>query len=267
MKPKGGLIFTIYKTMCSRRQSVEQELKSIEETLREFPDGKLICVQNGPYTKWFESDGHTSTYLPRKDRNRAELLARKKYLTLKRDYLMKEQKAINSYLRHHPQKCPAESLLTDTSAYSDLLSPTFTSRSQKISDWMNAPYEQNPAHPEQLLHKTVSGMYVRSKSEAIIALLLSTHQIPFRYECALTLGNITVYPDFTIRHPVTDEIFYWEHFGMMDHEPYRSNALSKLELYASKGIYPSQQLITTYETKEYPLDSGLAEHLIRHYFL
>lgn len=246
---------------------MEQELKSIEETLRKFPDGKLICVQNGQYTKWFERNGNTCAYLPRKDRKRAELLAQKKYLTLKRDYLLKEQKAINSYFCHHPTDSPADHLLTETSAYSELLSPLFTSHSQKITDWMNAPYEQNPAHPEQLLHKTASGIYVRSKSEAIIALLLSTYQIPFRYECALTLGNVTVYPDFTIRHPVTDQLFYWEHFGMIDHESYRNNALSKLDLYSSKGIYPLQQLITTYETKDYPLDSVLAEHLIKHYFL
>ena len=35
--------------------------------------------------------------------------------------------------------------------------------------------------------------------------------IPFRYECALTLGNTTVYPDFTIMHPNTGELIYREH--------------------------------------------------------
>ena len=78
------------------------------------------------------------------------------------------------------------------------------------------PYEKNPKYPEHLIHKTVSGIYVRSKSESMIALQLYTEKIPFRYECALQLGETTLYPDFTILHPKTGEIFYWEHFGMMD---------------------------------------------------
>ena len=57
---------------------------------------------------------------------------------------------------------------------------------------------------------------MRSKSEAMIAMSLYVQKIPYRYECELKLGSITLFPDFTIRHPETGEIFYWEHFGMMD---------------------------------------------------
>ena len=253
--------------MCSERLRLEQEITSVQDKIRELPDGKLICVRNGNYTKWFQSDGHTSTYIPRRNRKQAELLAQKKYLTLQKEYLLQEQRAIDFYLRHHPKDCQADQLLSETSACSELLTPFFTPHSQALQDWMNSPYERNPKYPEQLIHKTGSGIYVRSKSEAIIALLLYTHKLPFRYECALTLGDTVIYPDFTIRHPQTDQIFYWEHFGLMDNESYRHTAFSKLDLYASNGIYPSLNLLTTYETKEHPLDSSMVEHLIQHYFL
>jgi len=95
---------------------------------------------------------------------------------------------------------------------------------------------------------------------------LYVHKIPFRYECALNLGGITLYPDFTLRHPQTGEFYYWEHFGLMDDEVYSANTSSKLQLYTSCGIIPGIQLITTYETKEYPLSTETIEKTIDYYF-
>lgn len=48
---------------------------------------------------------------------------------------------------------------------------------------------------------------------------------------------------------------------------YAKNAGSKLSLYAANGIIPSVHLITTYETKAYPLNAGMIEHLISYSFL
>lgn len=98
-------------------------------------------------------------------------------------------------------------------------------------------------------------------------MLLHLHQIPFRYECALALGGTTIFPDFTIRHPQTGKLLYWEHFGMIDKASYCENTFSKFKLYTSHKIYLSLQLITTYETKEKPLDSEMIETLIKYYFL
>lgn len=74
-------------------------------------------------------------------------------------------------------------------------------------------------------------------------------------------------PDFTIRHPETGDCYYWEHFGLMDHAAYAQNAFSKMQLYTANGILPSAQLITTYESRDKPLDLELVEDYIRHYFL
>ncbi|MBQ7840401.1 MAG: ATPase [Lachnospiraceae bacterium] len=254
--------------MLSRQQRLKEKIASIQEKISRLPAGKLICTRNGDRIKWYHSDGHILTYLPKKQRKLAEQLAAKKYLTLLAEDLLREQKAIDSYLRHLPTDTgDSDQLLLGGSGYAELLTPFFKTKSQELSDWMNEPYECNEKYPEQLIHKTATGIFVRSKSESMIAMWLYTNGIPFRYECALHLGEITVFPDFTIRHPQTGHVYYWEHFGMMDQSAYCKSAISKMELYTSNKIYPSIQLLTTFETKENPLTSDIVEKMVEHYFL
>lgn len=108
---------------------------------------------------------------------------------------------------------------------------------------------------------------VRSKSEVMIDMILFQNKIPFRYEAPLQLGDTTIYPDFTIRHPHTGDTYYWEHFGLMDDPSYSKNAISKLHLYVNHGIIPSLRLITTYETKESPLSIDKIEKIVKEYFV
>lgn len=54
---------------------------------------------------------------------------------------------------------------------------------------------------------------------------------------------------------------------MMDSPAYSQNAFNKLQLYNAHGIIPTINLITTYETKDQPLNSQYVQHLIEHYFL
>ncbi len=150
--------------------------------------------------------------------------------------------------------------------YSELLASYFQ-LSPSHTAWMQETYDHNSKNPENLIYKAVNGISVRSKSEAIIAMLLYTNKIPFRYECALNLGDIKFYPDFTILHPKTEQLYYWEHFGLMDSPGYCQNAFSKQQLYAAHGILPSVHLLTTYENQAYPLNTELVEKKIYYYFL
>lgn len=169
-------------------------------------------------------------------------------------------------MRHHKSNPLLADILLDDSEYQELLLPHFTPLSKELAHWQNASFPTNPKHPEQLSIKTISGHYVRSKSEALIDMALFSHQIPFRYECALTLGTHIFYPDFTIRHPKTGEVYYWEHFGLMDNPSYCRNVSLKLQQYSLNGIIPSIQLITTYETGTHPLNPEIIVKIIDHYF-
>ena len=44
-----------------------------------MPKGKLICAKNGAYIKWYKSDGHNITYIPKRNRELAERLAYKRF--------------------------------------------------------------------------------------------------------------------------------------------------------------------------------------------
>lgn len=252
--------------MKHEQMMLDKKISSVKEHLKHLPSGKLVCSQNGEYQKWYQSDGHKKTYIPKSNKQLAEKLAIKKYLSLQLEDLENEKKAIESYLRHSTHEKSIQ-LLTNHSEYQKLLKPYFTPLSEELSNWTNAQYERNQKYPEQLMHKGSSGNYVRSKSESMIDMVLYIHKIPFRYECALILGETTLFPDFTIRHPKTGEVFYWEHFGLMDNPEYSKNAYSKMQLYTNHGIVPSIQLITTYETKEHPLTADTIEKIVEDYFL
>lgn len=124
-----------------------------------LPPRNLICTRNGKHYKWYQSNGHTYTYISKDNPALANQLAYKN---------------------------------------TSVLSRYFTPRSHDLSEWMSSTYEHNINHPEHLIHRSNSGHFLRSKSEAIIDMLLYMHQIPFRYECVLRLGDYTLYPDFLI---------------------------------------------------------------------
>lgn len=239
----------------------------MQERLQTLPEGKLIVSRNDTTYKWYLSNGKTSTYLPKKQRPLAEQLALKKYLSLELEDALQEKSALDFYLRHHDTNSgKARKLLTEIPEFQTLLSSYFNPQDQELNDWMHSAYKRSEKFPEQLTHQTGFGYAVRSKSELLIDYALRANNIPFRYEEALTLDNTIIYPDFTIKHPKTKEIIYWEHFGMMDDPAYYNKNLPKLKLYVSNGIIPNINLITTYETKDEPLDTKQVNDMI-HIFL
>lgn len=258
----------LYEHALRESRKIAQKIKSIKKQLTKLPDGKIFVSRSGKYTKWFRSDGKNQTYLPKQQRQLAEKLALKKYLLLQLKHLEQEQIAINFYLRHHKEDAiQTEDSFINSIEYNELLKPFFKPISKELFEWTNSPYEKNNQYPENLIHKAASGNYVRSKSEVMIDSVLYKNRIPYRYECLLQLGDIHVYPDFTIRHPKTGETYYWEHFGLIDDVNYSKNAFSKLQTYTSNGIIPTIRLITTYETKTNPLCIEMAEKIVKDYFL
>lgn len=196
----------------------------------------------------------------------AQQLVVKAYLSCHIDDLKDEQRAIQSYLKHYnPQHLRTQKLLSKP-AYQKLLTEYFKPLSQELEKWMKEPYEHNPKYPENLIHESISGNIVRSKSEALIDMLLFQSRIPFRYECQLNLNGVLLYPDFTIRHPINGKLYYWEHFGMMDAPFYVQNFLKKMKIYLDNQITPDINLITTLETQDNPLSSQNVQELINHYF-
>lgn len=263
-----GSVITIYEKMKIEKQKQEFRRDRIESQLKLLPEGKLLVVQNGSYTKWLVSDGHNAIYLPKKERQLAEQLAHKRYLNLQLNHINEEINAIEQYLNlHNSNANQIEQDFINSTKFNELLlkkNPTFT---DDIKAWLEEEYIKCPYSPDTLIHKSYSGNYVRSKSEALIDMLLFKNDLPFRYESRLELGSHVVYPDFTIMDPRTYEIKYWEHFGMMDKEDYARNAMNKIQDYINCGIMPGDQLITTFETRKNPLGADVVEKMIQINFM
>jgi hypothetical protein len=58
---------------------------------------------------------------------------------------------------------------------------------------------------------------------------------------------------------------YWEHLGMLDDDVYLEKALRKTMSYEHSGIFPGEDLILTFETKNIPLSPKQILLKIEHY--
>lgn len=258
----------VYEIMCREYKRIGQKIQKIQKELAKCPPGKILISKNGNYNKWRYNNGNTVTHLPKEKRKFAEKLMAKRYLQLQLKNLQHEQMAMEFYFRHHDTNAiQSEISFFNSPGHQELLAPHFKLQDQKLDEWKNAQYQKNELYPEGLICKALSGIYVRSKSETYIDMYLYKNKIPFRYECALQLDKATYYPDFTICHPVTGEIFYWEHLGKIDQPKYRKDAFQKIQTYIAHGIIPSVNLILTYETANYPLSPSIVENIVKHYFL
>ena len=101
---------------------------------------------------------------------------------------------------------------------------------------------------------TDKGERVRSKSEIIIANMLKTLNIPYKYECPLKIGDILLYPDFTILDVKGRRERYLEHFGMMGDLDYVNNMMLKISTYEKNNIFIGDKLICTFESAKRPLN-------------
>lgn len=260
-------VLTILFNYYQKQKELESEILTIRNILNTLPSGKFICTQSDNRYKWYICESHKKTYLPKSEYKLAGQLAYKRYLELKLQELEVELKAVNNYISTITPPLKSTSLITDSPEFQKLISTYFTPVNTELAEWMQHPYDRNPYFSEGLVHKSISGNCLRSKSEAIIDMLLYQNKIPYRYECILQFAEQAIYPDFTIRHPISGKFFYWEHFGQMDNPEYYTKACSKIQFYISHGYIPSINLITTYETKNFPLTSETVQHIIEHYFL
>jgi len=87
-------------------------------------------------------------------------------------------------------------------------------------------------YPEALIHRARSGVLVRSKSEVIVADVLDSLGISWKYEEPLfPADNPRNYrlPDFSIGFE--GDLYYWEHLGMLSIPSYRDGWNKKCRWY------------------------------------
>lgn len=257
-------MFIIFiQNILEQQKQLNRRIENYKKLISRFPAGKLQCFKNGKHIKSYKVNGNLKKYIPTKESATIEKLALKKYYESCLDDCIKEKTLLNQFIQD-VQTLPntSQKLLATDSNYH-----TFLAKALIPDAWASVPYEQNPYKREDLIHNTFSGIKVRSKSEEIIANILFTNHIPFRYEAPLTLNGSTMYPDFTIKNPKNNSYTYWEHLGLMDKKEYKDHAMEKISTYCDCNIIPDVNLILTYETQQHPLDSSWVQQLVMRNFM
>ena len=114
---------------------------------------------------------------------------------------------------------------------------------------------------------TEKGERVRSKSEKLIADKLYMMDIPYRYECPITLRGIgKIYPDFTILKVESRKEVILEHFGMMDNPDYSDKAIKKINMLEKNGYNMGDNLLCTFETSKTPINMKNVENMFMNCF-
>lgn len=136
---------------------------------------------------------------------------------------------------------------------------------------MQEKQKDDPKEFPKAANITVTGQQVRSKGEVIIFNLLTSHDIPFRYEEPLKLTtpegqSVTIHPDFVITTAAMKNI-YWEHFGLLEKEDYYANFCSKVKLYHHNGITLGDNLIVTADKAGGAINSHCIDQVIKHLIL
>lgn len=256
------------QALMRREFEIDKEISRLEKSLKKMPTGKLYTSFNGGYFKWYNKTKNGRKYIPKSNRQLAQRLAEKRILNAQIEDLTKEKKAIRAYLKQYDSENLKVEEELKLPAIINLLAkdPAEISMSEKAKKWMNEAYKKKEDYPENLTHQGASGAYYRSKAEADIETVLLRAGLPFRYECELEIGGITYHPDFTIMNPVSGELVYWEHNGMMSDRMYRISFINRLKNMMDYGLLPENNLILTYETLDHPLGIKEIEYQVNKYF-
>ncbi len=253
-----------------RKVVLEKEIAELERELSLMPEGSLVHYKqiknNTVYHLWYkeivDNGKKCRVYLSGKKEEERKLLAKKKYLSRILHDHINEIKCLNWFIEHREEERFSQ-MLAPTSPYRSLL----TGNNTTLQDWEYAPYCKSNDHPEHLIVKAPKGDFVRSKSEAMIAQVLYTNGIPYRYENVHDINGVNIATDFTIMHPKTYEIKLWEHFGLCDKPSYQPTIDFKMHHYIRAGYLPGHNLILTFEDEAHPLSFMEIESTVRKLFL
>ena len=225
-------------------KNYNKELDAVNEELHELPTGRL-ARRGGLYGHAFNKTEVAIT-------NNAELiyeLCRKKYLLIHKKQLNNDISIFDQYINKFESKLqvsvPREIIQSLSPAYQEVPDSYFYHPA--AIKWLAEPYDVNPFPLGKTNFTSEKGTKVRSKSEFTIVGVLESYNIPYRYECALTLDGQTKYPDLIIINPYNGKIIIWEHFGMLDQPGYVKNMNDKMKLYINNGYIPFETLIYTFE--------------------
>ncbi len=224
--------------------------KKLETEYASLPNGTL---------KIFNSNGHQ--YLRCRIGSKERYLSMKRYADIKVARMLRRKRYLKEVI---------DILSNNIVVLAKLIKAYKKLDHKSIIDGLSKAYQIPPGEEREVLPdfypQKAEEMNVRSKSEAMIALILELEGLDVQYEREIVLQGRRFKPDFTIRHPETNELIYFEHFGLIDDPGYYRNMIEKLIIYWNSGIRLGENLIVTFETKEHPLTPAVVRGELKRFF-
>lgn len=244
-------------------ESVESKAKDV---LERAPLGSLTVKKCRKRNQYYV-DGN---YVSKNNRKLLSALAWKKYNSTVLSRTKVQKAALKRFLKVYNPEFLKEIFSSFDTETASLIDGFYEVSDEKYAEqWQNSSYLKNSFPFGNTCFYSAKGEQMRSKTEVIIADRLNALGIPYRYECAVETKRFGIlFPDFTILQKDTRQVFYLEHFGMMDNDEYRSkNFFRKLRIYSEIGIYPGINLIMTFEDRFNPINTEWLDVTLRRYLL
>ncbi len=247
-------------------------MQQIEKRQASAIEGSLAIVKkHGKVNFYLYKDGETSAkYLNHTKMQEIAALAQKRYDKQVYAAIKTRKEAIDKsieVLKKAEEKFNLDKIYDDfPTELKALITPVQSFDVEYCKEWQAMRLKKSP-WPVNTNFRTKKGELVRSKSELIIANKLFDAGIPYHYEVAFYADNQRCfYPDFYVLNPYNKKEYYWEHFGKMGEADYRNDTFEKLEVYAKYGIFQGVNLIATFESAEYSLNTYFLDILIEKFF-
>lgn len=269
-------VFTIYflQELKRRDDIIQKQINIVENNLSHSIEGGLkVDSRNGRfyYSKQIydtEKHQYVCKYIKRSEIEIAKQIALRDYCLHLKEVLLKEHKAIQTISEMDFDKGLNDCYTELDEGRKCLLNPLVNTAQSVIDMWNHEDYEQNKSHPENLIHLTDRGEYVRSKSEEVIANYLYSMKdlIDYKYERPFSVfvngKQELIFPDFTILNLRTGRIHILEHVSRLDLENYHDKFVWKHGAYVENGLIQDGTVIYSFESATYPLNIKYIKKLV-----
>jgi len=273
------LSWQISELLSRRAADLLNLIKIKEHALKNAPAGSVRIVQRRnnvlQFYKKTEAGDYQGSYMPREDDALARRLVQKDYDQRSLEKAKQELRLIQQFQTSLQKSSTDTAFAALDKTRQTLVTPATLTDAKYAELWQKQPYRKNNKYKENQKLTTDNSELVRSKSEVIIANLLKSNNVPYRYEFSIVIeckdsgedseDYCEFHPDFYCLNVRTRQEFVWEHFGKMDDAEYAVRAIEKLALYSANGYFPGKNLIITMESNSSQIKSDEIKRVIKEY--
>ena len=215
----------------ARLEVIKQKLES---ELVGAPEGTLRITKSNGYSQYYhhlsDSIQINGKYLPGTEETLIKGLAQKSYDKKVLRLVERRLKQLEQITKEYQDDEIEEIFQKQAMERKNLVNPVEPIKEQIINTWINEEYTCKGFKDEDVLIYSEKGERVRSKTEKIIA-------------------------DYLYRNNILDDPVY------------ASNAVKKIKMYETNGIFVGERLILTFETQKIVLNTSEIERIVERFSL